>query len=433
MTDTIAADTQTTPKHGKNAFFFVIVAVVLNMISFGIIMPVMPDLLVEVTGKDVDQIAIESGLLAATFAVANFFAMPILGGLSDAYGRRPVLLASIAMLGVDLIIMGLAPTLAVLFLGRFLGGLFSATYSVANAYIADVTEPEERGRAFGMMGAAFGIGFILGPVFGGLLGGIDTRLPFFVAAGIAGLNFLYGLFVLPESLPAEDRRPFTLARANPFGAFKHFAKLPKVAWFIVAIGLYHLAHMIYPATWHLHGAVRYGWDSVMIGISLGVVGLGSAIGQAFLTGYLIKRLGAMKAAFWGLSMNAVALTLFAFANAPWMAFAVIAVSALGGVAMPAIQTITSTLTPKNAQGELQGAQASMQAFTMIFSPVLMTSIFSAFSERDADYFVAYFPGAAFLMAAIFILIAMIPFLIGVRMNRTALVDTDAAAMTDAAA
>ncbi|MEM9939820.1 MAG: TCR/Tet family MFS transporter [Pseudomonadota bacterium] len=417
-------ETAAKPKTGKNAFFFVIVSVVLNMISFGIIMPVMPDLLVEVTGRGVDEIAVESGMLAATFAVANFLAMPVLGGLSDAYGRRPVLLASIFMLGVDLIIMGLAPTLSILFFARFLGGMFSATYSVANAYIADVTEQEDRGRAFGMMGAAFGIGFILGPVFGGLLGGIDTRLPFFVAAGIAGLNFLYGMFVLPESLPEENRRPFTLARANPFGAFKHFVKLPKVAWFIAAIGLFHLANMIFPATWHLHGAVRYGWDSVMIGISLGVVGVGSAISQVFLTGYLIKRLGPMKAAFWGLSMNALALTLFAFAGAPWMAFAIISISAFGGVTMPAIQTITSSLTPKSEQGELQGAQSSMQAFTMIFSPLLMTSTFSAFSEREADYFVTYFPGAPFLLAAVFVLLAMIPFTIGVRLNRTEISETD---------
>ena len=418
------SDATAPSKPSKNAFFFVIVSVVLNMISFGIIMPVMPDLLVEVTGRNVDEIAIESGMLAATFAIANFLAMPVLGGLSDAYGRRPVLLASIFMLGIDLVIMGLAPTLGILFLGRFLGGMFSATYSVANAYIADVTEPEDRGRAFGMMGAAFGVGFILGPVFGGLLGGVDTRLPFFVAAAIAGVNFLYGLFVLPESLATENRRPFTLARANPFGAFRHFAKLPKVAWFIVAIGLFHLAHMIYPATWHLHGAVRYGWDSTMIGISLGVVGIGSAISQAFLTGYLIKRLGPMKAAVWGLSMNMVALTLFSLANAPWMAFAIISISALGGVTMPAIQTITSTLTPKNEQGELQGAQSSIQAFTMIFSPVLMTSTFSVFSERDADYFVTYFPGAPFLLAAFFVLLAMIPFTIGVRLNREAISERD---------
>ncbi|MEM1391538.1 MAG: MFS transporter, partial [Pseudomonadota bacterium] len=302
--------------------------------------------------------------------------------------------------------------------------MFSATYSVANAYIADVTEPEDRGRAFGMMGAAFGIGFILGPVFGGLLGGVDTRLPFFVAAGIAGINFLYGLFVLPESLATENRRPFTLARANPFGAFRHFVKLPKVAWFIVAIGLFHLANMIYPATWHLHGAVRYGWDSTMIGISLGVVGVGSAVSQAFLTGYLIKRLGPMRAVFWGLSANMLALVLFSLANAPWMAFAIISISALGGVTMPAIQTITSTLTPKNEQGELQGAQSSIQAFTMIFSPVLMTSTFSVFSERDADYFVTYFPGAPFLLAAIFVLLAMIPFTIGVRLNREEISETD---------
>ena len=417
-------ESQSPPRAGKNAFFFVIVAVVLNMISFGIIMPVMPDLLEELTGQPAESAVLEAGLLSATFAVANFLAMPILGGLSDAYGRRPVLLASIGMLGVDLLIMGLAPTLGILFLGRFLGGMFSATYSVANAYIADVTEPEERGRAFGMMGAAFGIGFILGPVFGGFLGDIDTRLPFFVAAGFAAVNFAYGFFVLPESLKPEDRRPFSLARANPFGAFKHFVKLPKVAWFIVAIGLFQIAHAVYPATWNFHGDIRYGWNASQIGWSLGAVGVGSAISQALLTGYLIKRLGPMRAAFFGLSMNVIAMILFSLAGAPWMAYAVIAVSALGGVAMPAINTITSTLTPRNAQGELQGAQASVMAGTLIFSPILMTSTLSAFSAREESYFITYFPGAAFLLAAIFILLAMIPFLIGVRMNRKDIVKTD---------
>ena len=417
-------DSPSEPLVGKNAFFFVIVAVVLNMISFGIIMPVMPDLLEELTGQPAESAVLEAGLLSATFAVANFLAMPVLGGLSDAYGRRPVLLASIGMLGIDLLIMGLAPTLGILFLGRFLGGMFSATYSVANAYIADVTEPEERGRAFGMMGAAFGVGFILGPVFGGFLGDIDTRLPFFVAAGFAAVNFAYGFFVLPESLKPEDRRPFTIARANPFGAFKHFVKLPKVAWFIVAIGLFQIAHAVYPATWNFHGEIRYGWNASQIGWSLGAVGVGSAISQALLTGYLIKRLGPMRAAFFGLSMNVIAMILFSLAGVPWMAYAVIAVSALGGVAMPAINTITSTLTPRNAQGELQGAQASVMAGTLIFSPILMTSTLSAFSAREESYFITYFPGAAFLLAAIFIILAMIPFLIGVRMNRKDMVKTD---------
>ncbi|MEL7104094.1 MAG: MFS transporter, partial [Pseudomonadota bacterium] len=347
----------------------------------------------------------------------------------DRNGRRPVLLASIAMLGIDLLIMGLAPTLAILFIGRFLGGMFSATYSVANAYIADVTEPEDRGKAFGMMGAAFGVGFILGPVFGGMLGEVNPRLPFFVAAGIAGLNFLYGLFILPESLPEADRREFNVARANPFGAMVHFSKVPRVAWFIIAIGLFQIAHAVYPSTWNFHGEIRYDWSEFEIGLSLAAVGLGSAISQALLTGWLIKRFGPMRAGMIGLLTNAIALLLFAFAEAPWMAYAVIFVSAIGGVAMPAINTITSTLTPRNAQGELQGAQASMMAFTLIFSPVLMTQTLKYFANLpDNNPFQT--GGAAFLLAAIITALAFLPFMIGVGINRRAI--QDAASETAAA-
>lgn len=412
-------------KHGKNAFLFVVVAVIMNMLSFGIIMPVMPALLEDITGLGAAQTVAYGGLLSMTFAISNFFAMPILGGLSDRYGRRPVLLASIAMLGIDLLIMGLAPTLAILFVGRFLGGMFSATYSVANAYIADVTEPEERGRAFGIMGAAFGIGFILGPVFGGLLGEMNPRLPFFVAAGIAGLNFLYGWFILPESLPEEDRRDFDLSRANPFGAMVHFSKVPRVAWFIIAIGLYQIAHAVYPSTWNFHGEIRYDWSELEIGLSLAFVGVGSALGQGLLTGYLIKRLGPMRAAVFGFSANAVALFLFGLADAPWMAYAIIAVSSVGGVAMPAINTITSTLTPRNAQGELQGAQASMMAFTLIFSPVLMTQTLKYFANLPADH-AFHTGGAAFFLAALITSLSLIPMMIGIGVNRRAIAQADAA-------
>jgi len=415
MTDTAPS----TSGPGKNAFMFVVVAVILNMISFGIIMPVMPALLEDITGLVAEQSVSISGWLSMAFAIANFFAMPILGGLSDRYGRRPVLLASIAMLGVDLLIMGLAPTLAVLFIGRFLGGMFSATYSVANAYIADVTEPEERGRAFGLMGAAFGFGFIIGPVFGGLLGEINPRLPFFVAAGIAGINFLYGLFILPESLPQEDRRAFSIVRANPFGAMVHFSKVPRVAWFIIAIGLFQIAHAVYPTTWNFHGEIRYDWSEFEIGLSLAAVGVGSAVSQALLTGYLIKRFGPMRAGIFGIVMNAIAMLLFGFAGAPWMAYAIIAVSAVGGVAMPAINTITSTLTPRNAQGELQGAQASMMAFTLIFSPVLMTQTLQYFATLP-DSNPLQTGGAAFLLAAVITSLALIPFIIGVGVNRRAI-------------
>jgi DHA1 family tetracycline resistance protein-like MFS transporter len=327
------------------------------------------------------------------------------------------------MLGADMVIMGLAPTLSVLFIGRALAGFFSATVSVANAYVADVTAPEDRGHAFGLLGAAFGFGFILGPVLGGLLGEIDTRLPFFVAAGFAGLNFLYGLFVLPESLSPENRRPFSFARANPFGAIKHFSKLPRVAWFIVAIGVFQVAHAVFPTTWNYHGASRYGWSEWEIGLSLGFVGIGSALSQAVLTGRIIKRLGAARAALFGLCMQLVAMIGFAFAVHPWMAYAMIAFSALAGVAMPAINTLNSNLTPPNAQGELQGAQSSIMAFTLIFSPILMTQTFSAFTAPGAPI---HFAGAAFLLAAGFIALAMIPFLIGVRVNRDAVAAAAAA-------
>lgn len=414
--------------HGKNAFLFVVVAVIMNMLSFGIIMPVMPALLEDITGLGAEQTVAYGGLLSMTFAISNFFAMPILGGLSDRYGRRPVLLASIAMLGIDLLIMGLAPTLAILFVGRFLGGMFSATYSVANAYIADVTEPEERGRAFGIMGAAFGIGFILGPVFGGLLGEMNPRLPFFVAAGIAGLNFLYGWFILPESLPEEDRRDFDLARANPFGAMVHFSKVPRVAWFIIAIGLYQVAHAVYPSTWNFHGEIRYDWSELEIGLSLAFVGVGSALGQGLLTGILIKRLGAMRAAVFGFCSNGLALLLFGLAGAPWMAYAIIAVSSVGGVAMPAINTITSTLTPRNAQGELQGAQASMMAFTLIFSPVLMTQTLKYFANLPETH-ALHTGGAAFFLASAITALSLVPMMIGIGINRRAIAKAAAAEAT----
>ena len=408
-------------KLGKNAFMFVIVTVALNMLSFGLIVPIMPALLEDVTGLIAEESVGYSGWLSVVFATANFFAMPMLGGLSDQYGRRPILLISIAMLAIDLVIMGLAPTLAVLFIGRALGGLFSSTYSVANAYIADVTEPEERGRAFGMTGAAFGFGFIFGPVLGGLLGDIHTRLPFFVAAGIAGINFLYGLFILPESLREEDRRPFDWRRANPFGALRHFARLPHVAWFMVAIGFYQIAHAVYPQTWSFHGEIRYDWSEFEIGLSLGAVGIGSAVSQALLTGYLIKKLGPMRAAFFGLAVNAMAMVLFAFAGAPIVAYLVIGISSVGGVAMPAINTITSSLTPRNAQGELQGAQASIMALTLIFSPLLMTQTLQYFSSGTAP---VYFPGAAFLLAGIITMIALVPFAIGVGVNRKAIAESE---------
>jgi MFS transporter, DHA1 family, tetracycline resistance protein len=411
-------DTDETPrKGGRNAFFFVIVCVTLDMLGFGLIIPVIPELIKELTGLEGEQAVVWGGLLTMTFALTNFLAMPTLGGLSDRFGRRPVLLASIATLGIDFLIMGFAHSIWLLFLGRALSGLSSATFSTANAYIADTTDPDARGKAFGMLGAAFGIGFILGPALGGLLGMIDTRAPFFAAAGFAFANFLYGIFVLPESLQHAQRRSFSLGRSNPFGALRHFSRLPKVVWFIVAGGVFALAHSVYPSTWNFHGEIRYGWGSGEIGLSLALVGIGAAIVQAVLMGPVIKRFGPVRTAVFGYVVNVIALTAFAFAFSPWLVYLIIPLSAFGGVANPAVSTITSNLTPRDSQGELHGAVASLNALAIIISPILMTQTLHHFSAVDAP---VHFPGAAFLLAAMLTALALVPLAWGIRANREAL-------------
>lgn len=408
--------------HGKNAFLFVIVCVAMDMLAFGLFIPVMPDYMVMITKRPAEETVMIGGLMMATFGVINFTAMPIIGNLSDKFGRRPILLVSIAGLCIDFIIMGFAHSLFVLFIGRALAGLTSATYSTANSYIADVTEPEERGRAFGMIGAAFGIGFVLGPVIGGILGDINTRLPFFVAAGIAFCNFLYGLFVLPESLAVEDRRPFELRRANPFGAFKHFAKLPKVGWFIVGVGIFGLSHSVFPATWSWHGEIRYDWSPNQIGWSLALVGIGSAFVQAVLTGRMTKSIGPTKTAMFGLAVTTISMFLFAGAVYGWLAYVFLIISSFGGVAGPATQQLMTGVTPKNAQGELQGALASVQSLTQtIIGPLLMTGTLSYFSQESA---VIHFKGANFFLAGVLAALAFIPFMAGVRANRETVHDID---------
>ena len=402
---------------GKNAFLFVLVCVALQMVAFGIIIPVIPDLLKELTDLPATEAVRWGGQLTATFALFNFLFGPLLGNLSDRYGRRVILLASIGTLALDFFIMGLAQTVGVLFLGRALAGMSSATFSTANAYIADTTPPEERGKAFGMVGAAFGVGFTLGPVIGGLLGDIDTRLPFFAAGGLCILNFIYGWVVLPESLKPEDRRSFDIRRANPFGALKHFSKLPKVGWFILTLGIMQFAHIVFPSTWNFHGDIRYGWSASEIGYSLALVGIGAAIVQAGLMGQFIKRLGAVKTALFGLSISALTMMGFAFASAPLWAYLIIPVSSLGGVTTPALNAIMSTQTPKDAQGELQGAVASLQSFGLIFGPLVMTETLRAFSKEGAKI---EFPGAAFALASGLVVLALIPFFTGIRANRVSL-------------
>ena len=393
---------------------FVIITVAIDMLAFGLIIPVVPTLGQELGNISAERATLYIGGLGTTYAFMNFLFGPMLGALSDRFGRRPVLLASIATLSIDFLIMGFANSIWLLFLGRALSGISGATYSTANAYIADVTEPENRGKAFGMVGAAFGFGFIFGPVMGGILGEFDPRAPFFAAAALALLNFCYGFFVLPESLEEEHRRPFVPSRSNPFGAVKHFSKLPHVSWFLVSAGVFFLAHTVYPSTWPIHGEIRYDWSPKEIGLSLGLVGLGAAVVQAGLIGIALKRFGAVRTALYGIIINALALFAYAFAGLGWVVFLIIPLGALGGVASPTLNSLMSTVTPKNAQGELQGASASLNSFAMIFGPMIMAGALFYFTEPGTPL---HFPGAAFLLAGILTAFSIIPFLRGVEANK----------------
>ena len=393
---------------------FVIITVAIDMLAFGLIIPVVPTLVQELGNISAERATLYIGGLGTTYAFMNFLFGPMLGALSDRFGRRPVLLASIATLSIDFLIMGFANSIWLLFLGRALSGISGATYSTANAYLADVTEPENRGKAFGMVGAAFGFGFIFGPVMGGILGEFDPRAPFFAAAALALLNFCYGFFVLPESLEEEHRRPFVPSRSNPFGAVKHFSKLPHVSWFLVSAGVFFLAHTVYPSTWPIHGEIRYDWSPKEIGLSLGLVGLGAAVVQAGLIGIALKRFGAVRTALYGIIINALALFAYAFAGLGWVVFLIIPLGALGGVASPTLNSLMSTVTPKNAQGELQGASASLNSFAMIFGPMIMAGALFYFTEPGTPL---HFPGAAFLLAGILTAFSIIPFLRGVEANK----------------
>ena len=399
---------------GKNAFAFVLVTVAIDMLAFGVIIPVIPALIRELAHVPSEEATLYLGSIAATYALMNFLFGPLLGALSDRFGRRPVLLASIATLAVDFLIMGLANSIWLLFVGRALSGISGATYATANAYIADTTTLEERGRAFGMVGAAFGIGFVFGPVIGGLLGDIDPRAPFFASAALCGINFIYGLLVLPESLPRESRRNFNIARANPLGAARHFSKLPQIVWFLIAMGTLAVAHTVYPSTWSVHGEIRYDWTPREIGFSLGLVGVGAAVVQAGLMGMILKHIGTVRTALLGLFTNVIAMAAFAFAGVGWVAYLIIPLGSFAGLANPALQSLMSTLTPADAQGELQGAVASLNALAMIFGPLLMNGILFAFTHEGASI---HFGGAAFLMGATLTAFSLIPFLQGVSANR----------------
>ncbi|TLZ05646.1 MAG: TCR/Tet family MFS transporter [Gammaproteobacteria bacterium] len=383
---------------GRGAFAFIFVAVLVDSIGFGIILPVLPRLIMQLTGVSVDRAAVYGGWLSFVYALLQFFCAPVLGNLSDRFGRRPVLLFALLALGCDYLVMGFAPVIAWLFVGRMVAGVAGASFTPAYAYVADITAPARRAQNFGLMGAAFGVGFIVGPAIGGLLGAFGPRAPFFTAGAIALANTAFGYFALPESLPRESRRPFHWARANPLGTLLQMLEFPPVSWLLGALLLWQLAHQVLPSTWAFYTISKFHWSSAEVGYSLAFVGLVMAVAQGVLTRVLIPWIGGeRRAAAAGMAAALIAYIGYAFATEGWMMYFVSLTTFLFALTYPSMNALASQQIPANAQGELQGAVAGLYSLSSIIGPPLMTQVFGHFSARSAG---VYFPGAAFLTAAL---------------------------------
>ena len=381
----------------KAATGFIFITILLDVIGFGIIIPVFPKLIMHLTHGNMSTVSQWGGLLSFAYAIMQFGCAPILGNLSDQFGRRPVLLFSLLGFGIDYIFMAFAPTIGWLFLGRVFSGAAGSSITTASAYIADVSTKENRAQNFGMIGAAFGIGFIIGPVMGGVLGQYGTRIPFLVSAGLALLNAMYGYFVLPESLTKDHRRKFEWKRANPAGSLRQLRKYPSIGGLIGSLILVYIAAHAVQSTWTYFNIEKFKWNEKLIGYSLGAVGLLVAIVQGVLIRFINPKLGNEKSVYIGLALYSLGLLLFAFASQTWMMFVFLIPYCMGGIAGPALQSIISGNIPRNEQGELQGALTSLISVTTIIGPLVMTFLFSYFTKPSGPI---YFAGAPFLLGAI---------------------------------
>ncbi|MEP7238434.1 MAG: TCR/Tet family MFS transporter [Ferruginibacter sp.] len=376
---------------------FIFITLLIDVIGFGIIIPVMPKLISELKHVDISTASTYGSLLMFAYAFVQFFCAPLLGNLSDKYGRRPVLLFSLFGFGIDYLFLALAPTFGWLFVGRVIAGITGASFTTGAAYIADVSTKETRAKNFGLIGAAFGLGFIIGPIIGGLLGKLGPRIPFYAAAALALLNWVYGYFVLPESLSKENRRPFDWKRANPVGSLMHLKKYPAIRGLAVAILLVYIAAHAVMSNWSYFTMDQFNWDEKMVGISLGVVGLLVGLVQAGLTRVINPKLGNEKTVYLGLSLYAVGMLLFGIASQGWMMFAFLVPYCLGGIAQPALQAVMAGQVPPNEQGELQGGITSLMSLAAIVGPLLMNNLFFFFSHKNAP---VHLPGAPFLLASV---------------------------------
>ena len=388
----------------KNALTFIFITLLIDVIGLGIIIPVLPKFIGSLIHSDLSLASTYSGWLTFAYAGMQFLFAPIVGALSDRFGRRPVLLCSLFGFGIDYIFMGFAPTIGWLFAGRLISGITGASFTTAGAYIADVSPPEKRAQNFGLIGAAFGLGFIIGPVIGGLLGQISPRLPFFAAAGLALINWVYGYFILPESLSPDLRRKFEWKRANPIGVLKNFNRYPVILSLVASLVCIYLASHATQSTWTFYTMEKFKWDEKMVGYSLGFVGIMIALVQGGLIRIIIPKLGQKRSIYFGLGLYAIGFICFAFATKGWMMFAFVIPFSLGGICGPALQGVMTGQVPPNEQGELQGALTSLISVTSIFGPLMMTHLFSYFTSKNSPI---YFPGASFLMGAFLTLLSVI--------------------------
>ncbi|MBD3786050.1 MAG: TCR/Tet family MFS transporter [Sphingomonadales bacterium] len=382
-------------KPSRHAVGFVLLVVFLDMVGLGLILPVLPELIETVGHMTLDQAARIGGLMFAAFSLAQFLFAPMMGALSDRFGRRPLLLIAVAGLGVDYLFHALAPTVGWLFVGRVIAGVCGASHVIANAYLADITPPEGRARAFGLMGAAFGLGFVLGPAIGGLLGELGPRVPFWVAAGISAANFLYGLFVLPESLPQDRRRAFRLREANPLGVLEVFARYKGVLPLAAVFSVYFFGSAVYPAIWSFWGMAKFGWSEAMVGVSLAAFGIVWALFQGVLTGPAVRLWGEPRAALIGLIIGVVVCAGYGMATGIVAVVVLLFIHGPEGFVHPMLSAMMSRAVPEDAQGALQGGLSGAMNLMMLLGTLFFTQVFGYFLSEaapvrtpDAAYFVA---------------------------------------------
>lgn len=380
---------------------FILVTVLLDMLGIGLILPVLPKLVTSMYGASISAGSGVFGLFAASYALMQFLFAPVLGNLSDTYGRRPIILLSLAGAGLDYLLMSLAPSLSWLFVGRIISGITGANITAANAYIADVSPPEQRARNFGLIGACFGVGFILGPALGGVLGTYGLRTPFMAAAALTLCNALYGWLVLPESHPRERRRPFAWSRTNPLASLRALGQYPVVLGLTATIALDRLAHDSLPSTWVLYTTYRFNWSELDVGMSLATVGIMSIVVSGGLTGFLVGRWGDRRSLIIGLVINSISFLLYGIAPQGWMMYAIIVAGSVGGIAGPAMQALITKMIPATEQGAVQGALSSIRGMTEIMGPLIATNLFGYFTSPSAPVQV---PGAAFLASAFMVAI-----------------------------